>query len=204
MSLCVHTIYYTVCILQLLARVANIVFQKSLETSRSAQRTRYPGLRACPGTWGASWVEAFFPFLSGVTEFICKIESKWGAYWWFCDGMCKKCLGFKHIHKSSRKVCSITKGLRSRTKVWKLATLLLVKGNPLSSASTMLHADPHIIYTEYTIYCIYLMPRTQPHSFISLKPWNRGHLTVRQVADLYWVLNCNSPRISYDLVYWMM
>ena len=53
-----------------MVRVANMVFQKSLETSR------YRRPYACPGTGGASLVGALFRFLSGVTEVFCKIESK--------------------------------------------------------------------------------------------------------------------------------
>ena len=73
-----------------------------------------------PAGWGR------FPFLSEVTEIFCKVESKFlnsrvlaGG---FVVGCAKKSLGFKHISKSSRKVCSITKSLRPQTKVWKLAT----------------------------------------------------------------------------------
>ena len=36
----------------------------------------HAGYTAGSGTGGASWVEALFPFLSKVTNFFCKIESK--------------------------------------------------------------------------------------------------------------------------------
>ena len=75
--------------------------------------------------WGA-----LFSFLSEVTKIFCKIESRFlnsrvlaGG---FVMGCAKKVLVFLGIYKKcSRKVCSITKSLRSQTKVWKLATPFL-------------------------------------------------------------------------------
>ena len=67
-----------------------------------------------------------FPVLSKVTKFFCKIESKYWilgcllvVLWWNVQ----KSLGLKHAKKSSRKVCSITKSLRSQTKDRKFATI---------------------------------------------------------------------------------
>ena len=72
---------------------------------------------------------ALFPFLSKVTETFCKIELKFltskvltGS---FAIGCAKKFLVSSIYKKSSRKVCSKTKSLRSQTKVGKLATLLI-------------------------------------------------------------------------------
>ena len=41
--------------------------------------------------------------------------------------MCKKVSVLSRYKKSSRKVCSITKSLKSQTKVWKLATLMYLQ-----------------------------------------------------------------------------
>ena len=74
-------------------------------------------------------MEALFPFLFGITEIFCKIESKFLNSRVLAGGFvirCAKTSWFQAcIKKSSRKVCSITKSLRSQTKVWKLAALLL-------------------------------------------------------------------------------
>ena len=68
---------------------------------------------------------ALFPFWSGVTEKFCKIESKFlnsrALAGGFVMGCAKKSWFEAYIKKSSRKVCNITKSLRSQTKVWKLA-----------------------------------------------------------------------------------
>ena len=73
----------------------------------------------------AGW-KRFSLFCLGRRKFLqnrVKILEFQGACWWFCDGMCKNVLVLGIYEKSSRKVCSITKSLRSQTKVWKLATL---------------------------------------------------------------------------------
>ena len=72
---------------------------------------------------------ALFRFLSGVTEVFCKIESKLLNSRVLAGGSvmgCAKKVLVLSIYKKSSKVCSITKCLRSQTKVWKLATLLMV------------------------------------------------------------------------------
>ena len=59
------------------------------------------------------------------SRFCLKTQKFFAKYsWLFCDGMCKEVLVLGIYNKSSRKVCSVTKCLRSQTKVWKLATLL--------------------------------------------------------------------------------
>ena len=57
-------------------------------------------------------MRALFPFLSRVLEIFCKIESKFLNSRVLAGGFVmdvQKSLGFKHILKSTRKVCSITK-----------------------------------------------------------------------------------------------
>ena len=71
-------------------------------------------------------MEALFPFLSEGTKFFCKIEPKFLNSRVLAGGLvmgCAKKSWFQAYIKSSRNVCSITKNLRSQTKVWKLATL---------------------------------------------------------------------------------
>ena len=70
---------------------------------------------------------AIFPLLSEVTEIFCKLESKFLNSKVLAGGFvmgCAKRFWFSVNIKSSRKVCNITKSLRSQTKVWKLAALL--------------------------------------------------------------------------------
>ena len=73
-------------------------------------------------------MRALFQFLSRVTKFFCKIESKFfnsrvlaGG---FVMGCAKEVLVLSIYKKVVEKVCSITKSLRSQTKVWKLAALV--------------------------------------------------------------------------------
>ena len=79
------------------------MFPKSLETSQSAQRTRYAGHRPAqaqeePAEWGA-----LSQFLSGVTESFCKIKSKFLSFRVLAGGfvmgrdIMQKSLGFKQI-----------------------------------------------------------------------------------------------------------
>ena len=67
-------------------------------------------------------------FLSGVTESFCKPRFKFLSFrvlaGGFVMGYAKS--WFSANKKSSRTVCSITKSLRSQTKVWKLAALIVL------------------------------------------------------------------------------
>ena len=80
-------------------RVANIVFQKILETSKCL-------MFALPQAIGllnrsrSQLSRGTFPFLSGVTDFLCKIESTFFNSKVIVGGFvmgCAKIFGFKHI-----------------------------------------------------------------------------------------------------------
>ena len=76
---------------------------------------------------------ALSQFLSGVTESFCKIKSKFLSFrvlaCGFAIGYAKKVLVFSKYKKRGRKVCNITKCLRSQSKVWKLAALIVLHEN---------------------------------------------------------------------------
>ena len=112
-----------------MAGLPTLCFRKVWKFGKVLDIRRYLRPQVCPGTGGASWVGALFLFLSEVTEIFLQNRVKTlefeGACWWFCDGCAKKLLVLSLYKKSSRKVCSITKSLRSQTKVWKLVTLFL-------------------------------------------------------------------------------
>ena len=114
-------------------RVANIVFNKSLEIREALNVCVTEGHRSAkthtlsPGTEGASWVEALFPFLSEVTEVFWKIESKFLSSRVLAGGIVMRCAKkswFLAYIKSSRKICCVTKSLGSQTNVWTLANLV--------------------------------------------------------------------------------
>ena len=85
---------------------------------------------------------ALSQFLSGVTERFCKIKSIFFSFrvlaGGFVIGYAKK-FWFSANIKSSRKVCNIRKSLRSQTKVWRLAALIVLHIELCIFISVVLH-----------------------------------------------------------------